>query len=47
MIDDETAMQEAVPDSSGSQASNPVASGDPSDDQDTPEKAQAAASRAQ
>jgi hypothetical protein len=47
MIDDETALQEAVPDSSGSQASNPVASGDPTDDLETPEKAQAAASRAQ
>ena len=47
MIDDETALQEAVPNSSGSQASSSAANGDPTDDLETPEKDQAAASRAQ
>jgi hypothetical protein len=47
MIDDETALQEAAPDSSDSQVSNSVASEDPINDLETPEKAQAAASRTQ
>ena len=47
MIDDETALQETVSSSSDSQVSNSSVNGDPTDDLETPEKAQSAASRAQ
>ena len=47
MIDDESALQETVSNPSDSQLSNPLVNGDPTDDLETPERAQAAASRAQ
>ena len=46
-VEDEIAMQEAVPDSSADQASPSPADREPTDDVETPESVQASASRAQ